>query len=806
MIRNYLRIAWRTLRHHRRFTLVNTVGLTAALTIALYFLLYHQHSTSFDRFHEKHDRIYRIVEEGVHPQLGRLTSASTPSALPQLLRTEIPTVEDIASITLFGQSVMTVVDDQGETQASYNERNYLITDQSFFQVFSYPHLAGNEVTSLSQPKQVVLTERAAKKYFGSIDVLGKEITNNRTGPLEIVGIVTNPPTNSHLDFDFLISTSTFLQDERGQLFFSDWQRSNVCSYVLTKAKLSKMATDNFFANLDIPSPNADQQRSFSLQPLSAIHFDSPDFENETPAANASKQNPVYLRIFRWITLLMLLIACINYINLASAKSLARSKEIGIRKVIGASRQQLFFQFISEGIITVAIAGILALCAAFFLRNYFSELLAVPFPWRTILSSKMVLQLLALVIVVGMLAGSLPAIILSGIKPIESLKGKLGQKMSEVQLRRGLTVFQFALAIVIVSATTFAYLQLSYLLNKDLGFDKEHLLTIDINSGTARQGFQTFKDAFGQHPSVRQVSATSRVPGEWKQIPQVSVKKGQAAIDSSLMYFFAFDEDAVETFDFRLLEGLNFSGDPALDSSTLLINKTAAKLLRLDNPVGRTVFLDNIQYPFQIKGIIEDFHVHSLHEELSPVVVGGWKNPIHGIDYFTCRTSGEDVQGLLTHLREVQTRLDPNTPLEYHFLDEQLDRFYKQEKKMANVLVLVSVLTLTIACLGLFGLITYMLSKRLKEVAVRKILGATGTQLWILLTKDVVLMLILGLLVGIPICWYLVDRWLENFAFSISINPLIFILVGTIMLVLALLTMHGQLLKTLQTDPVNSLRE
>ncbi len=806
MLRNYLKIAYRTLLHDKVFTIINAAGLGVALVVVIFFLIYQRYESSFDQFHTQFDKIYRVIQVADHPEQGKIQSALCPPALGTVLTDEFSQVKEVVSINVFGQSVMYVGDSQkGESVTSYNERNYLVTNEDFFKVFSYSVMAGDILNALTQPNQVVLTKRAALKYFGHTEVIGNSIQNNRTGNLDIVAIVDDPPPNSHLDFDFIISISTLTQTEQGRNFFSSWESSNTYHYLVTKQELSSQDERNLLQRVDAPVLEESGSRQFQLQHIGDIHLNSAAVDHELTSANLSKRNPLYLNIFRWITLLTLLIACINYINLATARSLSRIKEIAVRKVIGASQPQLFTQFIAESILTTLFGGLLAIVLIMGLRNYLAALVDIPISLADIFAPTLILTIPLLLIIVGFASGFFPAVILSQIKPANSFRGSLGKNLSKNQLRKSLSILQFTIAIAIVSATIFMNKQLSFIKQKDLGFAQEYLVTIDINSGTARSSFREFKEAFGRHASVLNVSATSRVPGEWKNIPQVAVKKIPRSSDSTQMHFFAFDEDALATFDMTLVEGLNFSGH-ATDSSAVILNQTAVSQLGLKNPVGSAVYLGETTSPLKVIGVVEDFHLLSLHESMPPVIIGGWLNPIQAIDYFTCKTTGNQIPALLAHLETIQRELDPDTPLEYHFLDEQIERFYKEEKQLARILLAVALLTLTIACMGLFGMVTYNLNQRTKEVGVRKVLGAESWQIWLLLAKDVIYTVIFALILAIPICWYFLAEWLRNFAYAIKLNPIIFFYTGILVVLMAILSIQYHLMQLVKLDPVTSLRE
>ena len=809
MIKNYLKIGFRSLRHQGGFSLINILGLATALMVIIFLILYHHEETTFDQFHSNHDRIYRIVEEQVDPEGGRMYIGSSAPPLGKELVSRHPEFLASTSITNLGQSVMVVRDNEAQSKPqNFNERDYYVADPNFFKIFSYPFLYGHPDLALASPNAVVLTQRAAIKYFGHDQVMGYKLINNRTGELTVTGIVENPPKNSHLDFDFLLSVETFMSSENGQRYFNSWDNTGLYHYILADRPLDIPRSSHYLKNIeqDFLGENL-QQRQFHFQALRDIHFGSNHIDYELRSVERSKRNPDYLKVFAWIGLLVLIIACINYVNLATARSIKRSMEISVRKIIGASRNQLFGQFMAESILTSLGAGLLGLILSVGILPYFNKVASKNFHFSDLFSSYNLVLLSATIILVGFISGLFPALILSNMKVAQTIRGTLGKGVRQSSVRKTLVIFQFVTTISIIASTGVIYQQLQYIQEKDLGFDKEHLVTIDINSGIARSNFERFKEEFLKHPTVSMVAATSRVPGEWKDISHVSVRTGQmGAHDSIPMHFFGFDEDAIATFDMSIAEGRNFTGNLAADSSSIILNQTAVRQLNLDDPIGDLLYLADLTYPMQVIGVVEDFHVESLHKSITPLVVGFWNNPINSIDYFTCRINPSNTQATLAHLQDVQSRLDPETPLEYHFLDHQINRFYQEDYRVSRIFLVTALLTLFIACLGLFGLITYSIGQRIKEVGIRKILGATGNQLWILLSRDILQLILISLILAIPISWYFMQRWLREFAFTIEINFVIFLSAGLFVLIIALLSVNYHLMKVIRINPVNTLRQ
>lgn len=807
MFRNYLKIAIRNLIYQREYTLINILGLALGLCCVILLSIYSQDELTFDTFHSKSDRIYRLIDQYEDPESGLRKLAVSPNPASAALVADFPQFTHAVPLLQFGQGVITVSDTLTDQVAHFNERSYLFAGPSFFQVFDFPLIAGNKDKVLSDPQQVVLTESAARRYFGTENPIGKTITFNRAGDLIVSGLLADPPQNSHLNFEFIVSLETMLTNERAQAYFQSWEQSGLHQYVLAQQPISptqfQPELDEFNAAYRGEEANI---AHLSLQPLSDIHFGSEAIEYELLSSEETKRSKTYLIIFGWVSLLVLLIAGINYVNLATARAMRRGKEIGIRKVVGAYRGQLIAQFLVESILTACLAMLIAIALSYLLMAPFNELAHKSLSMNLWQQPGLLLYLIGVTLLVGFLAGIFPAFFLSNFQIIQVLKGIFKSGSRGTYLRRSLVVTQFVATLCILVATLIVYQQMRYVQTKDLGFNEEQLLIIDINSGTARSKFEVFKSEFAKHSNVKQVSATYRVPGEWKNIDQATIfPKQSGKVDSLESLFFCFDEDALETFEMELVAGANFSGNVAVDSTAFLINETAARMLGWEQPVGQFVSVSGVPYPMKVIGVVKDFHVRSLHETIGPLVIGYWANPIRSIDYFACKIGPHDIPGTLDHFAEVQTRLDPDTPLEYHFLDQQIDLFYAEDKRVGKIFIISALLTLLIACMGLFGLIAYSISQRTKEVGIRKVLGASAAQLWLLLSREIFLLIGIAILIAIPVSWWLAASWLSSFAFAIPISWLVFAIAGAAVLGVALLSVGYHITRMARSKPVDSLR-
>lgn len=806
MLRNYIKIGFRNIGKHRLSSSINMVGLLVGISCFALLFLSARHEMGFDTFHRAHADIYRVLIGINDPQEGERVFGTTPGPMKQFLRESLSEVEEATALLHFGQITMEIVDSSNSQPAIFSEREYFVAQPNFFQLFNFPLVRGEAERVFDNPFSLILTASTAKKYFGEEDPIGRQVRCNRLGMLTVTGIMEDPPVQSHLQFDFLLPYKGMEQAYKESRFLTSWGDLIDHTYLLLKKGSSPQEVEASMDKLLVKHiPDAIDFTGVSLQALEDIHLNSSQIEM-IPDSHPGSRFQVFF--FLGIALFILLISGINYTNLATARVFNRVREIGVRKVIGATRKHILFQFLVEAILIVGISTLGAAVLSYVLMPYFETLSGQSLQgvWED--RGFLILGALVLVIGLGVLAGYLPALYVSQVKLEHIVKGKLGGKMRGTQLRKGLVVFQFILSMVMIALTSVVYLQLEYIQTKDLGFTKDPLIVVDINSGAARGNFQEMKTAFLSHAHIEAVTATSRVPGEWKNISEIHIfPQGIGANDSLISYFFAFDEDALETFDMKLLAGENFSGIPTKDSATILINEFLASKLNVADPIGREIWIPSrADYPFLIRGVVKDFHFQSLHQPIGPMVMGPWNNPIQAIDYFSCRVSPVGMQETLAHLTSVQETFDPETPLEYHFLSDQIARFYESESNTKTVLGLGALLSICIACLGLFGLSAMMVMKKIKEIGIRKVLGATTQQLMGLLSRQYAIQLGIAFVIASPIAYFLIQRWLENFSYRVSVNPLIFLSTGLLSMLVALATVSYWSYRAANTQPAETLNQ
>ncbi len=810
MFGNYFKIAFRNLVKHRGYALINILGLVAGLACCILILLYVLDELHFDAFHAKAERIFRVVEVRSTPDRGDQHNARSVAPLGPAMEAEFPAVA--ASVRML--QLFRVTMEYRENR--FYEGDYLLSEPSFFKIFDFELLRGNPETALAEPRSVVLTEAAARKYFGEEDPLGNTLRAEAFGDLKVTAILKDLPPNSHLHFSMLISFGSMEHINWWAPFLNDWNPDYriVITYLLLQEPAAAPALaaklPAFFSKhrgeADWPL------KDLYLQPLRDIHFRSGHVAFER---NLNKGEIGYIYIFSAVALLIVLIAGINYMNLAAARALNRAREVGVRKVVGASRFQLAGQFLSESLLLVALAFLLALFVVELVLPFFNGFVGKQITLGRALQPEAIFTLLGLTVLVGLLSGSYPAFFLSRLQAIRVLKGG-AEKLARISnLRRALVVLQFILSVVMMIATLVVYQQMNYVRNKHLGFDREHLVVIDINSNNVRRHAETMKAEMRRNPAVLAVSVTNRVPGDWKNIATIDALPGDApSATAHTMYLLAVDREFTETYGVPLLAGENFSGRGG-DSLSVLINEAAARALGWENPLGREIRIpradlegggsSKADFRARVIGVVKDFHFKSLYEKIEPLVLAWQDNPFDRIDYFSVKVRGTNLAATLDFLREIGERFDPDHPFEYNFLDERLNDFYRRDQKLGQLFGIAALLAIFIACMGLFGLAAFMAGQRTKEIGIRKALGATVASLIGLLSKDFAKLVLIANLIAWPLAWYVMNRWLEDFAYRIEIGWGVFILAGALALLIALLTVSYQAIKAALANPVESLR-
>lgn len=793
MLKNYIKIAIRNIRRNKIYSTISVLGLAIGITGATLLYLYVDDELSYDAFHSNSDRIYRIVE--FSPDEARQFGQTAP-VLGATLEESYPEIQQM--VRLYQPAGHIDMLWEGER---VHERNYVLADPGFFQIFDFEIIKGDADNPLAVPNSVVITERTADRLFGDENPIGQDLPFNHIHPVTVTAVAKNVPGNSHIQFDYAVSRqNTGLDWEE---YLNNWSVHGAYTYLLLKpsTNLNQFQTklDTFVANQQEVNPDT---RDFYLQPLKDIYFGSADIEF---GIEQSHGNIFYITIFSAIGIFLLLIAGINYMNLATALSARRGREIGIRKAAGAERQQLVFQFLSESVVIALLACIISYFFIELSLPFFNELTGKQF----LLNGDTALTILGILfgigLTLGILSGSYPAFYLALIRPIRVLKSKTDLKGRNLALRKVLVVTQFALSIVLIIGTLVIYKQMNYIQSADLGFDREQTLVVDINHGNVRSRFEAMKQELETIPGVVSAATSSRVPGGFG-IEQIYLRSLESGSEDTLQtYFMSFDEDMLDLYDLQLAAGSNFTGNKGVDSLSVLINETAVEALNLDNPVGSFLDVTGVDDPIQVVGVLEDFHYQSMHQDIAPIVIGYWANPIRVIDFFSIKLAGGDLQGTIEQIKGVHEQFDPATAMEYRFLDEQIDQSYRAEIRAGSLFAIGGGVTIFIACMGLFGLALLSTETRIREIGIRKVLGASISDILTLLTTDFVKLVAIAFIIAIPVGWIVMSSWLNNFAYHINLGANVFLGAGVLALLLSVLTISWQAVRAALTNPVESLR-
>lgn len=797
MLKNYFKIALRTIRRNSVYSIISILGLAIAITGATLLYLYVNNELSYDGFHDKAERVYRVVEIYESSESETRYFGQTAPVLGATLAENFPEVEDM--VRLYQPVGHINLQWKGER---ISERNWLMADPGIFELFDFEFTRGDRKTAFDQPNSVVISERKARQYFGSANPIGELLPFSNMAEATVTGVVKNVPKNSHLQFDILLSRNNTRLDWSNYL--NNWEVYGAYTYLLLEPSADMSAfegkLDAFIAAQSESNPNA---RNFYLQPLTDIYFHSDNIEFGVEQEHG---NVFYIYLFGGIGIFLLLIAGINYMNLSTALAARRGREIGIRKAAGAEKNQLITQFLSESTVIALLACLLSWFLMELSMPFFNELTGKDFAlnWNTAGTILPVLLLFGLGL--GVLSGSYPAFYLALVRPVRVLKSRADAKGANLMLRKVLVVTQFALSIILIIATFAAYKQVNYIQTAELGFEKEQILVVDINHGDVRSRFEAMKQELDKLPGVLGSAVSSRVPGEWKPIDQVYARFPEnESADSLQTYFKSFDKEMIGLYDLELSAGSNFTGNRQVDSLSVLLNETAVRVLNLEDPVGAYLDVSGSGEPMKVVGVLKDFHYQSLHHEVAPLIVGFWANPIRPIDYFSIRLAGRDIPGTIDNLKEVHRQFDPETPMEYHFLDQQIEQKYTADIRAGRLFAIGGGVTIFIACMGLFGLALFTAETRIREIGIRKVLGATITSILMLLTADFLKLVAIAFFIAVPAGWLIMNSWLNRFAFHADLGIEIFAAAAAVVLLLSVITISWQAIKGALMNPVDSLR-
>jgi putative ABC transport system permease protein len=776
MLKNYVKIAFRNIIKSKGYSSINIVGLALGMACCILILLWAQHELSFNRFHKNKESIYRAY------QINRHAGGATPfSNLPQPvgpeLQSTIPGIKHAIRV-LDGDFTVKYGD------KIFNERGVLWIDPAFFDIFSFPFLEGEPLTSFADPYSVVLTKSTAEKYFGTEDPIGKVLTIDGSDQMKITGVVQDAPDNSTLQFDFLVPYSNL----NATGFDVNQWKAHICQiYVqLEKNALLEQVSDKITGLLKKHLPELDSD--LKLQPLLQIRLYTLGGELGTMK---------YVIIFSIIAFFVLVIASINFMSLSTARSAKRAREVGLRKVIGARRSQVVRQFLGESLLITLLAFGLALVLVETLMPLFNQLSEKNLSLNLSSNIFMLFSLLGIALFTGFLAGSYPAFFLSSFLPVKALKGATQHGTKSTSFRKALVVFQFSLSIMLIISTVVIHSQLQYILTKDLGFNRDNLVYIPMNESIG-SNFDVIKSEMLQNPNVMNVTRTFQIPSYNKYSSEIEWE-GQTADQNINFNISIADPDYLATMNIPLVQGRNFSARLDTDKSNCLINEEAAKRMGLKSPLGTRITLGKKR---KIIGVVKDYHYMPFSYAIEPLILV--YSPIM-FRYAMARISGTDTLATIGHIEKIWNKFAPDYPFEYHFIDEDYERIYGSERRMGLLFRYFTVLAIVISCLGLFGLASFTAEQRTKEIGIRKILGASVVGLAGLLSKEFTKLVLMGNAIAWPAAYFVMKKWLEGFAYRIDISLTIFLLSGLLAFVVAVLTVSYQAIKAAIANPVDSLR-
>jgi putative ABC transport system permease protein len=801
MLRHFFQITWRNLKKRKLFGFINIAGLSIGMACCLLITLYVLNELSYDRYNIKADRIYRVTQTFRSVQKGENPGPPAPqdfwvwgcAPVGPALQHDFPEIEKVVRF----MSPISILLQHGDRRIQQD--SLLFMDSTAFDVFSWKMLYGDSHTALIAPMSIVLTRTVAEKFFGNTNPVGQILRADNSDNLLVTGVMEDVPTNSQFTFGGLISMATNRKQNPG--IYDAWGYVDFYTYLLLKNNadirpLQKQATA--FVNRHDPD---DKGYAISFEKMTDAYLHSAAIRQPGPTGSLTN---VYL--FGCIAVFIMLIACVNFMNLSTARSLERAKEVGVRKVLGVTPSSLIRQFLAESILLSLFAGIIALLLASAGLPLIAQLSGKNLADANLFSAPVILGMIAFSLVVGIVAGVYPAWFLSAFKPISVLKGKFDPSGKGISLRKALVVFQFTVSIVLIAGTIIVYRQLTFVNQHNLGFRKDQMLIIDFEGDDqVEQHIETIKTAIAKEPGVLSVAASRAVPGEFLPNAGTQIQTPDGKMGAQIPFIYEIDFDFIPTYHIPLVAGRAYSRAFSTDSAqSMIINEAAARLYGYQHPsdaVGKK--FDQWGRKGTIIGVVRDFNFRSLHQEVQPLTLR------YGYPYVLNRISVElksdNISATLAHLNSTWNKLAPQRPFLYHFLDQSFGDQYQADQQFGNLFTFFSCLSIFIACLGLFGLSSFMAQQRIKEIGIRKVLGSSPTSIVMLLSKDFIRLVFIAILISVPLCWWVMNDWLQGFAYRIRIGPIIFLESGLIALSIALATMTWQSLRAAMANPVRSLR-
>jgi putative ABC transport system permease protein len=795
MIKNYLKIALRNFQRHKGYSLINIAGFAVGMAVCLLILIYVRHELSYDTYHKDGDRVYRIAQDIRSPSSNRVFAPISPMVAPTLM-SDFPQVEKAGRAFTF---VQTRLLRRGDT--FFYEDRFMYADPELFEVLTIPFIQGNPQTALSRPQTLVISERMTLKYFGHENPVGQTIEVN-DDTYEITGVVTDCPENTHLKYDLIASMETFSDWEE----MSNWHSTMFYTYIKLKPNVNGEEFSRQISNLadryvGEKLKEWGESYHYFLQPVSGIHLHSHIRYETEPSGN-----PQYVTIFSFVGLFILVIACLNFMNLSTARSVNRAKEVGMRKVVGAKRCQLVGQFLGESLLVTLVSLGLAMAIARFAVPLINDVTGIALDFGQLSNPVIVFGLIAGSIVVGLAAGVYPALVLSAFRPISTIKGSQKTGARSFAMRNGLVVVQFAISIVLIIGTLIMSKQFQFMKNQHLGFEKDQKLVLPIRGGISiQENYESVKNQFTELPFVHSAAVSSSVPGRDVSNFAISLVGEEDSKNQSMFHLY-FDHDFIPLYAIEMAAGRAFQKEMSTDiAGAFLINEAAVAAFGWKSPeeaIGkrlRTGFGGRVN---PIIGVVKNFHYRGLQTQVEPLVME--YNP----QLFRHLTLNLDISDLTNAIATVESQwksLYPDHPFESFFLDTDFDRQYRSDEQVGKIFGIFTILGLFIACLGLLGLASFTTESRTKEIGIRKVLGASVPGIAIMLSKQFTQWVFLANIIAWPLAYYFMNRWLKNFAYRTDLNILIFFASAILVLAVALLTVSFQSIRAATTNPADSIR-
>jgi predicted permease len=774
MVKNYLKIALRSFFRHKGYTFINTAGLAIGIACCIMIMLWVQDELSYDRFHENADDLYVATFNN--------GSKVTPTALSPYLKAEYPEVIHSSRYSMQGKNLL-----KYKNRDIYQEGGIMV-DPDFLKMFTIPFLKGNPETALNSPNSILLSDEVARKLFGTSEPIGQTLTLDTRVDMKVTGVFEDYPSNSHMSFQFILPVSLAMAYDKN---YNTWGVNNIRTYVELRKNTPVQSVDAKISDV-VERHRPQDKRAMSLQPITRVHL-NPMYQ--------SGGTILYVYLFSALAFFILLIACINFINLTTARSSNRAKEVGIRKTVGACRIHLVRQFFGESLLLTLIASALAIGLVYLFLPMFNDLTGKSFTWEHLFQRMVVLGIFGIIFLTMLMAGSYPSLVLSRFQPVKVLKAKQMTRMKGALFRRILVVLQFSLSVFLILGTLMVYRQVHYLRERDVGYDRDNIVFFDIGT-RFRSNIETIKTEWLSHSNILGVTLTDIAPYRWMSNAGYGDVHWEGKTNQQVkMVMISVDYDYLETFGLKMTQGRFFSKQYSTDAAdAYVINQAAERAMEMDDPIGKELRVWDLKK--RIIGVVEDYHFESLHNKIIPMAMR-----IDPRWYLQAcvRISPHRIPDTLAFLEDRWEEIHPEYPFEYRFLDETIQNQYRAEQAIGKLVSVFTVFALFISCLGILGLSSYTAEQRTKEIGIRKVLGATVSSIIKHISREFVVLVVIANVIIWPLAYFIMNRWLERFAYRISIGWWSFVLTGVGVLVVSLLTVSWQILRAATANPVDSLR-